>query len=58
MDGWMEGVPVNGSGREEWQGGGGWKKYKSETGNGEIFSWKEPTGGQRAFKSLLDMKMC
>ena len=23
------------------------KKYKSGTGNWEIFSWKEPTGGQR-----------
>ena len=46
------------------------KKYKSGTGNWEIFSWKEPTEGQGAFtcsgssnttlafKSLLDMKMC
>ena len=48
---------------------GGWKKYKSGTGNWEIFSWNEPTGGKGAFtcgssestlafKSLLDMKMC
>ena len=33
---------VGRSGREV----GGWKKYKSGTGNGEIFSWNEPTGGQ------------
>ena len=49
---------------------GRWKKYKSGTGNWEIFSWKEPTGGQGgftcsgsskstlAFESLLDMKIC
>ena len=57
---------VRRSGREL----GGWKKYKSGTGNGEIFSWNKPTEGQGAFtcsgsskstlafKSLLDMKMC
>ena len=55
---------VRRSGREL----GGWKKYKSGTGNGRIFSWIKPTGGRGAFscgslkstlgfKSLLDMKM-
>ena len=30
-----------------WQGVKGGKKYKNETGNWEIFSWNEPTKGNR-----------
>ena len=32
--------------REEWQGVRGGEKYKSGTGNWQIFSWNEPTGGK------------
>ena len=32
--------------REAWQGAGGGKKYKSETGKLKNFSWNEPTEGK------------
>ena len=34
--------------REAWQEVGRVKKYKSGTGNGQNFSWKEPTKGNGA----------
>ena len=47
MDG--RGVPAEWWGWEVWQEVGGVRKYKNRTGNWEIFSWKEPTGGKGAF---------
>ena len=47
MDGW--GVPADGEERRCGLEVGGWKKYKTRTGNWEIFSWKEPNGGKGAF---------
>ena len=39
-------MPADGSGMRSGRELGGWKKYKSGTGNWENFSWNEPTGGQ------------
>ena len=36
--------------KEAWQGAGGAEKYKSGTGNGQIFSWKQPTEESGALK--------
>ena len=56
---WFGGVcRPSGGENEAWQGVGRAEKYKSGTGNWEIFSWTEPTGKNGALAKLNYKNYC